>query len=106
MRSNDKHHYNYTGRIIVLGILLIILFALPGCSNAEYIDRVVYVDRPVAIPCVTSIPITPVFETKSLTNNSDIDAVSKAYMIEIKQRKSYEATLEAIANNCAELPND
>jgi hypothetical protein len=103
MRSNNSHHYSYVGRVVLLCVLLIIFFAISGCQSVKYVDRVVYVDRPVAIPCVTSVPIPPKWETTKLTKSDGIDHVSRAYMIEISQRKSHEASLEAIVNTCAGL---
>jgi hypothetical protein len=97
--------YSYAGRVILIALLAVILISIQGCTTAEYVDRVVYVDKPVAVPCVRKdqVPAIPKFATRSLSGGSTIDAVSKSYMIELTQRDAYEHELYAIVSICALL---
>lgn len=99
MRSNRE--YSFAARFIFLFLLLIIVLAVTACNQVRVVEKPVYVEKPVAISCVNSIPAQPFWETDKVQTNDSLDSVSKAYMIELLQRDAYEAELEAIVNTCA-----
>lgn len=98
-----KRAYSYKARILFLLLLSLVLLIVVGCSQVKYVDKPVYVSKPVIVPCVKSIPEKPFWETEKLKREDSIDAVSKAYMIELLQRQTYEVELEAIAKTCASV---
>lgn len=82
-------------------VLISLMAGLIGCATkVEYVDRPIYVDRVVPVPCVDTMPEQPTFAVTLLKRSDNADTVTKAYMVERRQRMSYEARLEAVLLAC------
>lgn len=76
---------------------------LAGCSAIpeKPIVQTVEVKVPVQVPCKVSLPERPVFELDKTPADAGIFDLAKAAVIEIKQRRAYQAELEAAAKSCS-----
>lgn len=85
--------------------LATIALGLIGCANqVEYIEKPVYVDRPIPVPCVSAMPAKPTFAVTQVKRSSNADTVTRAYMVERRQRIAYEGILEAALSACLLAP--
>ncbi len=84
----------------VVAALMLTLFALCSCSLRPVKPEVQIVKVPVAVKCIESAPVKPVFEVSLLRSDDDLDKAAKSYMIERHQRIAYEAELEALVSGC------
>ena len=84
----------------VVAALMLTLFALCSCCSRPVKPEVQIVKVPVAVKCIESAPVKPVFELTLLRSDDDIDKAAKSYMIERRQRIAYEAELEALVGGC------
>lgn len=84
----------------VVAALTLTLFALCSCSSRPAKPEVQIVKVPVAVKCIESAPVKPLFEVTLLRSEDDLDRAAKSYMIERRQRIAYEAELEALIVGC------
>lgn len=74
---------------------------LVGCDTTpQVIEKPVYVDVPVVVSCVRSVPEEPVYDTARLKADDDLDTVGTAYMVEQEQRKIYTRQLQSVLAGC------
>lgn len=88
-------------RIVPVSGLIASLLFTHGCATApQIVEKPVYVNVPVTVPCVGSIPKEPFYETKTIRTDDDLDAAATAYLIEIEQRKIHIAELRGLMAGC------
>lgn len=80
----------------------IALLLLTGCPMLE--RKVVYqpyeVKVAVEVPCASTLPAEPKWETKNLTKADSGDNKVKALLAERKQHEGYEEKLKAATDGC------
>jgi hypothetical protein len=84
---------------LIKAFVLFGVIALAGCESVPVIEYV-EVEVPVTINCVDEWPNVPEWATANITKQSTLSEAADAYMIELEQRKSYEADLEAVILGC------
>lgn len=84
-------------------ILILALLAVAGCATTqppEPTERIIYVDKPVAINCINAAPARPLYRTENLpTNATDID-YADALRIDWVASRAYEFEMEKAVNAC------
>jgi hypothetical protein len=68
---------------------------LASCADSQPIFRPVEVDVPIAAPCRVVAPAKPDFALAQTAASDDIFAKTKNALIELDQRKAYEAEIES-----------
>ena len=85
----------------IVSALVACLLLLSACATREKIvDRYVYVDRPVPVPCDVTIPSAPKFAVDMVKKGDSLAYISDAYMIDRRQRIGYEKQLESALTAC------
>lgn len=88
-------------RILWVLILLSVVLFTQGCdTNPRIVETPVYVDVPVVVACVDSIPKEPVYETTRLKATDDLPFVADAYMVETAQKDIHITQLRALLAGC------
>lgn len=73
---------------------------LVGCAHETTITRTVPVEVPVAVPCEIEEPAEPVWALSEIEPDASIFEKVRAAVIEINQRRAYEAQLKAALSAC------
>jgi hypothetical protein len=73
----------------------LIFLMLTACAPQAPVFKPVSVEIPVAVPCHTASVAKPDFALSHVTAADDMLAKTKAALIELDQRKAYEAELES-----------
>jgi len=76
------------------------LFLLTACAPAPPVFKPVTVDIPVATPCRAAPVDRPDFALAHIAATDDIAAKTKAALVELDQRKAYEAQLSSQLSLC------
>lgn len=71
------------------------LFFLSACASPEPVFKPVTVEIPVARPCVVKTVTPPDFALAHATTGEDVVAKTQAALVELDQRKAYEAELQS-----------
>ena len=80
--------------------ILILLLLLTSCAQPQTIFKPVEVDRPVAISCTHHDIEKPDAALSKTTPQASLFDKTKAALIELDNRKTYEAQLEAALSAC------
>ena len=78
---------------------LAVLF-LTACAPYAPVFAPVDVEVPVAVPCRTALVSKPDFALSHVTASDDIARKTKAALIELNQRRAYEAEMESQIAAC------
>ncbi len=73
---------------------------LAACAEQQPTLTPVDVDVPVSVPCKVVPVVAPDFALAHVTPKDTLFAKAKAALVEIDQRKAYEAVLEADVKAC------
>lgn len=79
---------------------LITLFLLGACTEPATIFKPVTVEIPVAEPCRTQRPETPLSPLAHMHAPASLFEKTKAALTEIELRKAYESELESTLQSC------
>jgi hypothetical protein len=79
---------------------LLVLLALAACAPATPVLKPVAVDIPIAVPCPMATVAQPDFALSHVAQTDDAYVKTKAALIELDQRKAYEAELEERLGAC------
>ena len=74
---------------------LLILLLLSACAAPPPVFKPVDVDMPVPIRCAVAMPTEPDFALGHTAPSDDVFTKTKAALIELDQRKAFEAELES-----------
>lgn len=84
-----------------LTALSLIALLLAGCACKPIIVKEpVEVKVPVPVPCVAEVPAKPQWELDKYLKSGTLFERGNAALIEIEQRREYEAQLEAVVLHC------
>lgn len=78
----------------------LVVLLLSACAPLRQVYRPVEVHVPVGQPCVKQAVEKPDFATAHISASDDVAIKTRAVLIELNQRKAYEAELEAQAEGC------
>jgi hypothetical protein len=76
---------------------------LAACAPAAPVFEPVEVRIPVAAPCPVTALERPDFALRHVTPDHDLAHKTRAFLIELNQRRAYEAELEAQIDACRSL---
>ncbi|MDE1901537.1 MAG: hypothetical protein KGI37_07835 [Alphaproteobacteria bacterium] len=82
----------------VLGVA--VLFGLCACAAPQPVLKPMEVDVPVSVPCKVTAPQRPDFALAHATPAQTIFEKVRAALVELDQRKAYEAQLESKITAC------
>lgn len=78
---------------------LFLVAALSGCATSPQLPRVVEV--PVVIPCLKPpMPVRPVLAISSLTDDSLVNDIQRAYVATVEALEGYISALEPLVGTC------
>jgi hypothetical protein len=80
------------------GVLFLVLLA--GCAAPPPVYKPVTVDMPVVTPCKTAPVTPPDFALNHTTVADNLFIKTRAALVELDQRKAYEAALQAQVTAC------
>lgn len=83
----------------VLSFLAIAI--LSGCACPVAAPKIVEV--PIAVTCVKSAPVKPIFPFQGSSADEDLFVLAKRMLAEIEIRKGYEGELEAVVYGCTTI---
>jgi len=81
-------------------LIAVCFFAFSGCAPPAPIFTPVEVDVPVGAPCDAAPVAPPDFALSHAGANDDLFAKTKSALIELDQRKAYEAELQSRLSLC------
>lgn len=75
---------------------------LVGCQTHQPAiqTKIVYVNKEVPVPCVRTVPTTPVWEVDTLPNPATPTQKAQALLIDRLSAKAYIGELEAVIKGC------
>lgn len=77
-----------------------LVLALAGCASAPPVVRTERVEVPVPVPCVVARIERPAWALDELPDGAGLYLQVRAALVEIEQRRAYEAALEAAMAAC------
>ena len=80
--------------------ILCAMLMLAACADQQPILKPVEVDIPISVPCKTAPVIAPDFALAKATVQQSLFDKLKAAIVELDQRKAYEARLNAEVDAC------
>lgn len=77
-----------------------VFLVLAGCAAPQTVLQPVTVDVPVALPCALAPVTKPDFALAAFSPDDGLIAKTRAALVELLQRRAYEAELEAQIEAC------
>ncbi len=91
--------------ILNLFILFAVMSALTGClGTAPVKQEPVIVYKQVAVNCIKTAPVRPIYKTESLPDNASNFAAADALADDWLASRDYEGLMEAAVNACLIKP--
>ncbi|MDR3425307.1 MAG: hypothetical protein P4M13_09615 [Alphaproteobacteria bacterium] len=79
---------------------VLVFLALAACAPAVPVFKPVTVEVPVVSPCHTATVTPPDFALSHVAKTDDVYAKTRAALVELDQRKAYEAEMAAEIKGC------
>ncbi|MDD4616059.1 MAG: hypothetical protein PHW76_02945 [Alphaproteobacteria bacterium] len=79
---------------------ILLALMLGACAPSMPVYKPVEVQVPVVEPCIWQIVQKPDFAMAHVGTDDDIAAKTRAALVELSQRRAYEAELEAQVDGC------
>jgi hypothetical protein len=79
---------------------IVIVLALAACAPQQPVFKPATVDIPIAQPCHAAMIAKPNFALSHVAVTDDLFSKTRAALVELDQRKAYEAELESEQGVC------
>jgi hypothetical protein len=86
--------------LTIVGVCIIVALALAACATPQTLTVTKTVKVPVSVPCRVTLPAAPVFALSACKVTDPLFVKARAAIVEINQRKAYEAQIIGAAKAC------